>query len=124
MSITASKQNEYVEKAIELLEQKGYDHIKVDHPNYEAPSKFIQQQTEEEVAPDLTANTLLGKDYFQIVEGDKKNEQKVVSKWKLFSNLAKMKSGKFVLLVPYGKKKYTTELIKKYNIEADMMKLV
>ena len=73
--------------------------------------------------PDLTGKTTLGKDYFKIVEGDKSNEQQVVSKWKLFSNLAKMKSGKFYLIVPYGKKKYTTELIKKYNIEADMLKL-
>ncbi len=125
MSTTAvkSKQSDYLEKAIELLESKGYDNIKADHPDYELPGKFIRKQTEEEVMPDLTGKTTLGKDYFKIVEGDKHNEQQVVSKWKLFSNLAKMKSGKFFLIVPYGKKKYTTELIKKYNIEADMLKL-
>ena len=125
MSTTAvkSKQNDYLQKAIELLESKGYDNIKADHPDYEAPGKFIRKQTDEEIMPDLTGKTTLGKDYFKIVEGDKKNEQQVVSKWKLFSNLAKMKSGKFFLIVPYGKKKYTTELIKKYNIEADMLKL-
>lgn len=125
MSTTAvkSKQHDYLEKAIELLESKGYDSIKADHPDYELPGKFIRKQTDEEVMPDLTGKTTLGKDYFKIVEGDKNNEQQVVSKWKLFSNLAKMKSGKFFLIVPYGKKKYTTELIKKYNIEADMLKL-
>lgn len=117
------KQNRFIEKAITLLESKGYDQIKANHPNYEQPGKFIQQSTDEEIVPDLTAKTLLGKDYFKVVEGDKEHEQSVVSKWKLFSNIAQLKNGKFFLLVPYGKKKYTQELVSRYNIQANLLSL-
>ena len=120
---TEEKQSHFIEKAITLLEKKGYDQIKANHPGYEQPGKFIQQGTNEEFMPDLTAITLLGKDYFKVVEGDKEHEQAVVSKWKLFSNIAQIKNGQFFLLVPYGKKKYTKELVDRYNIQANLLSL-
>lgn len=118
-----SKQTKYLKQAIQLLEKKGYSDIKAELPEYESPTSFTEKTSDKSFTPDLTGTKDSGKDYFQVVEGDKKNIQDVVSKWKLFSNLAKIKNGSFYLLVPYGRKKYTTELIKEYNIDAEMMKL-
>lgn len=118
-----SKQTKYLKQAIQLLEKKGYSDIKAELPEYESPTSFTEKTSDKSFTPDLTGTKDAGKDYFQVVEGDKKNIQDVVSKWKLFSNLAKIKNGSFYLLVPYGRKKYTTELIKEYNIDAEMMKL-
>ena len=118
-----SKQTKYLEQAIQLLEKKGYSDIKAELPDYESPTSFTEKSSDKSYTPDLTGTKNAGKDYFQVVEGDKKNIQDVVTKWKLFSNLARIKNGNFYLLVPYGKKKYTTELIKEYNIDAEMMKL-
>lgn len=118
-----SKQIQYIKQAIQLLEKRGYSDIKAELPEYESPTSFTEKTSDKSYTPDLTGTKDAGKDYFQVVEGDKKNIQDVVSKWKLFSNLAKIKNGNFYLLVPYGKKKYTTELINEYNIDAEMMKL-
>ncbi len=118
-----SKHTKYIKQAIQLLEKRGYSDIKAELPEYESPTSFTEKTSDKSFTPDLTGTKDAGKDYFQVVEGDKKNIQDVVSKWKLFSNLAKIKNGNFYLLVPYGKKKYTTELINEYNIDAEMMKL-
>ncbi len=118
-----SKQTKYLKQAIQLLEKKGYSDIKAELPEYESPTSFTEKTSDKSYTPDLTGKKDAGKDYFQVVEGDKKNIQDVVSKWKLFSNLARIKNGNFYLLVPYGRKKYTTELIREHNIEAEMMKL-
>lgn len=118
-----SKQMKYLEQAVRLLEKRGYSDIKAELPDYESPTSFTEKSSDKSFTPDLTGTKDLGKDYFQVVEGDKKNIQDVVSKWKLFSNLAKIKNGQFYLLVPYGRKKYTTELVREYNIDAELMKL-
>ncbi|WKN29736.1 hypothetical protein PZB74_12235 [Porifericola rhodea] len=118
-----SKQMKYLQQAVRLLEKKGYSDIKAELPDYESPTSFTEKNSDKSYTPDLTGEKDMGKDYFQVVEGDKKNIQDVVSKWKLFSNLAKIKNGQFYLLVPYGKKKYTTELMREYNIDAELMKL-
>lgn len=122
-SITESKLVQFTQKAVELLQSKGYKEIKADLPDFEQPTRFTEKNSDKTFAPDLTGETLIGKDYFKIVEGDKQNTQEVVSKWKLFSNLARIKNGKFYLLVPYGKKKYTNELIKEHNIDAHLLTL-
>ncbi|WPP50011.1 hypothetical protein [Catalinimonas niigatensis] len=113
----------YLQQAVRLLEKRGYREIKAELPDYESPTSFTEKTSDKSYTPDLTGQKDLGKDYFQVVEGDKKNVQDVVSKWKLFANLAKIKNGQFYLLVPYGRKKYTTELIREHNIEAELMKL-
>ncbi|MEK6478133.1 hypothetical protein WJR50_11380 [Catalinimonas sp. 4WD22] len=118
-----SKQMKYLQQAVRLLEKRGYSDIKAELPEYESPTSFTEKTSDKSYTPDLTGEKDLGKDYFQVVEGDKKNIQDVVSKWKLFSNLAKIKNGQFYLLVPYGRKKYTTELVREYNIDAELMKL-
>lgn len=122
-TVQETKLSKFTQKAVELLQSKGYKEIKVDLPDFEQPTRFTEKSSDKTFAPDLTGETLIGKDYFKIVEGDKENTQEVVSKWKLFSNLAKLKNGKFFLLVPYGKKKYATELVKEYNIDAQMLNL-
>ncbi len=109
--------------AVRLLESKGYKNIKVNLPDYEQPTKFIEKETEESIMPDLTAQTLLGKDYFEIVDNKDKNKNKVISRWKLFANLAKIKNGKFFLLVTHGYNAYAQKMLKKYEIDANVLKL-
>jgi hypothetical protein len=118
-----SKQTKYLKQAVQLLEKKGYQDIKAELPDYESPTSFTEKSSDKSFTPHLTGRKDESKDYFQVVEGDKKNIQDVVSKWKLFANLAKIKNGQFYLLVPYGRKKYTMQLINDHGIDAELMKL-
>jgi len=46
-----------------------------------------------------------------------------VSKYKLLSTMAGMKSGKLYLLAPKGHKAYVDKMVKKYNISADVISI-
>lgn len=118
-----SKKEKTAYSAIQLLESKGYKNIKADLPDFEQPTKFIEKESEQAYAPDLTAQTLLGKDYFEIVDSKDRNENKVISRWKLFSNIARLKNGKFFLLVTHGYNAYVQKILKAYDIEANVLKL-
>ncbi len=119
-----SKFEKYLKSAVQLLESKGYDEIKAaELPDYEDPTGFTQTSKDKSIQPDLTARTTLGKHYFEIVDKKSDNKTQKASEWKLFSKLAKIKNGKFFLLVPHGKMSYTRRVLAKNNIEAELMKL-
>ncbi len=118
-----SKKEKAAYTAVQLLESKGYKNIKADLPDFEQPTKFIEKESEQAYAPDLTGQTLLGKDYFEIVDSKDKDENNVISRWKLFSNIARIKNGKFFLLVTHGYNAYVQKILKNYDIEANVLKL-
>ncbi|MDF9798551.1 hypothetical protein OKW21_003814 [Catalinimonas alkaloidigena] len=67
-----SKQMKYLQQAVRLLEKRGYSDIKAELPEYESPTSFTEKTSDKSYTPDLTGEKDLGKDYFQVVEGDKK----------------------------------------------------
>lgn len=121
-----SKRVKLLSMAVEMLEQKGFKNIRVDLDEYERPAQLSKKGSEEKIAPDLTARVEGGsKFYFEIVTKEKKkgDEQDVVSKWKLLSTLADMRNGTFYLMVPRGTMRYTNQLIKDYDIQAEVLKM-
>lgn len=112
-----------MQKALSLLERKGFKNLKADLEGYEEPTKFTNPDTQESYQPDITAKSTIGKHYFEIVNQKYEDEVGIAGKWKLFAKLAKIKNGKFHLLVPRGKMRYTNELINQHNIEAITLKL-
>lgn len=113
---------ELLESVVTHLENRGYESIKADHPDYEAPTKFIQQNDESELIPDLTARRNGSKYYFEIAQKtDKKDE--LVSKWKLLATMAHIKNSQFKVFVPHGSMQFTRRILKQNNIDAGVVSI-
>lgn len=107
---------------IENVKKQGYENIRADLSEYEAPHQLIGKTNDINFTPDVTAEKNEGKAYFEIAtKVDQPNE--LINKWKLLEMLAQMKNGKFQIFVPHGHMKFTQELIKDHNINAELVKL-
>lgn len=111
------KNIEFLQKAVSLLEKRGYDFIKAPVKGYESPSKLVNSGEGQTYAPDITATRADTKDYIELsVKTDQIRQ--LVSKWKIIEKLAKMKNGAFILLVPKGNLSFTSDILKTYGITA------
>lgn len=118
-----SKYEETLEQVIKNIEQSGFVEIRADHGTYEPPAKLVSQTKKDIYIPDATAeNRIGGKAYFEISR-KVKEPQKLVNKWKLLDTLASLKNGVFKIFVPHGSMKFTRELVNKYNINAELIKI-
>ena len=117
------KDEQLYEKAILWSKRKGFHNIRANFENetYEAP-KALKKPSGEAFIPDLTGSSLGGKNYIEIAMKEE-DQERLVSKWKLFSTLAAMKEGKFYLLAPKGHKAFTDKLVEKYNITATVVSI-
>lgn len=105
-----------------IIEPKGYDSFKANLEPYERPAPLVQNGTGDVFTPDITAVRNNQKSYFEIAQkGEDIN--RIVSKWKLMSTLANMKGGKFYLVSPRGHFKFTEDLVSKYHLEPNIIKL-
>ena len=112
-----------LEKMIQKVEQSGFKEIKADFADYEPPAKLVSKQNDDIYIPDATAENSLGrKAYFEISRKIKETE-KLVNKWKVLETLANIKNGVFQIFVPHGSMKFTRELVNKYNINAELVKI-
>ncbi|MEQ8909555.1 MAG: hypothetical protein RIC95_10210 [Vicingaceae bacterium] len=117
-----SKSEEWLQKSVELIEKRGFKEIKSKLDGYDEPISFDQKNSDTNYTPDITAVGNHGKAYFEIAQKTD-DVTALVSKWKLLSTIAEMKQGSLHIIVPYGQNKFTQEVISKYNIEADIIKL-
>lgn len=113
----------YLMKTTELLQQRGFDDIKANLPDFEDPTAFTNQRSENEVMPDITARNRGGKHYFVLVRQKQSDPANLISRWKLFATMANMKQGEFHVLVPRGLLAYTRRLLTEYKINANIMKV-
>ncbi|MCC5944005.1 MAG: hypothetical protein JJT94_03665 [Bernardetiaceae bacterium] len=114
--------------AVNLLESKGFKNLKVNIENietYQQPAMLRRKGSEEGFIPALTAKTEACKHYIEIVRRKAKQEKKrIINKWALLSTMAKLRNGKFILLVPHGTMSFTNRILEAYpNIEAEVIKL-
>lgn len=120
-----SRGNNYkkkLEEAISKIKRRGYEQIQASIDPYEAPKPIVSTSSDLVFVPDVTAEKLGGKAYFEISKrGDDMTE--VASKWKLLALMARMKSGVFKIFVPYGTMSFTQRVVSKYNIEAELIKI-
>lgn len=114
--------DELLSNVIERIKKQGYDNIRADLSEYEAPYQLIGQTKDVNFTPDVTATKNDGKAYFEIAtKVDNPND--LINKWKLLETLANMKKGIFQIFVPHGHMKFTQEIIRDHNINAQVVKL-
>jgi len=112
-----------LKKMIQKIQTKGFTDIRADYEDLEAPAKLVSQSNDDVYVPDATALNRLGrKAYFEISRKIKKTE-KLVNKWKVLETLAAVKQGVFQIFVPHGSMKFTKELVTKYHINAEIVKI-
>lgn len=116
------KYNEIVLAAVDIVKNTGFTHIQADLPEYEQPTRLINKADDFAFVPDIVAEKGGQKGYFEI---SKKTEdlKKLIGKWKLLSLMAKLRNGIFRIFVPRGHMKFTRDLLKQYDIDADLVKL-
>ena len=114
--------DEMLSTVIERVKKQGYDDIRADISEYEAPHELIGKTNDINFTPDVTATKDDGKAYFEI-STKTENANDLINKWKLLETLAQMKKGKFQIFVPHGHMKFTKELVANHHINAEVVKL-
>ena len=120
--LTTEKSEELILNVLkELINGRGFENVKANADGYDTPSKLTSNG--KTFIPDITASRNGAKNYFEVaLKTD--NINAVASKWRLLSELAKIKQGKFVLVVPYGNLRFVNDVLKRfYEIEAKVVKV-
>lgn len=116
-----SKDN-YLTKAIQWVKNKSISSLKVNHEDYEQPKTFTNRTTKEEVQADISFISKGSRCYTDIaLKTDQ--PQKLITKWKLLSQMASVKQGKLFLLTPRGHKMFVQQLVETYKINATIYSL-
>ncbi len=122
---TKEQNLDIIETVANYVKKKGYQDIRVDLlEGYEAPSKLVRQNSDsgDVYVPDVTGVKRGRKDYFEVVlKSDEAS--KLASKWQLLGTVAKMKRGELYLVVPKGHFRFASDIVKRYSIEAEVIKL-
>ncbi len=116
------KNTDLYEKAIHWAKKNGFSNIKANTEEYETPAGFTKKGASEAIIPDLSGNRLGSKSYVEIALKTEVNDDQV-SKYKLLSTMASIKSGKLYLLAPKGHKAYVDKMVKQYNISAEVISM-
>ena len=112
-------EQEYFEKAIDWAKKRGFSNIKANYEDFETPSQFARDGDDDPFIPHITGLRTGGKSYIEIATKTDMVHDKV-SKWKLLSLLAARKGGKLFLLTPRGHKRFAEEIVKDYNLSAEI----
>lgn len=121
-NVDSGKYQEVMDRAVDYVENLGFEDIRARHDNYDEPAHLKMKGEDKAFIPDITATKNGGKYYFEIADRTE-DETEVIGKWKLMATLAGMKNGDLRIFVPYGSMKYTTEILEKKNIKAEIIKL-
>ena len=117
------EKEKFLEVIIEkLIEPKGFDSFKANLAAYEKPAQLVQNGTGDIFTPDITAMKNDHKSYFEVAQKTE-NVQRTVSKWKLLNALAKRRGGKFYLVSPRGHFKFVDDIVKKYHLQLNIIRL-
>ncbi len=111
-----------INQAVSYVQRLGFESIRALHPDFEAPAILERKGEGESVEPCITALKNGAKFYFEIADKTI-SEKETVSKWKLLAALADMKKGELRIFVPYGNMKFTTDVVDRKNIKAQLIKL-
>ena len=120
-AVTVDK-HEIIDEIAKTLEEKGFENIKADHPDFETPTKFVRQDSDGELVPHITAHRNGSKYYIEVSQKTEKVSP-LVSKWKLLHTIASLKNARFQLFVPYGSMQFTKKLVEKHQIDASIYSL-
>ncbi len=124
LTVEQQKGSELIREVVDkIVSPRGYKDIRANLEDYDTPSKLSRAGEDDEAfIPDITGVLNGRKSYFELaLKTDK--VRPVVTKWKLLSNMAKFKNGKLFLIVPRGHFAFTSRLLNKYPIQAEVIKL-
>lgn len=121
-NVESGKYQETINRAVDYVVNLGFENIRARHEDYDDPAQLTMQREKKSFMPDITAMKNGGKYYFEIADRTE-DEREVIGKWKLMSTLAEMKNGDFRIFVPYGSMKYTTDILERKGIKAEIIKL-
>ena len=107
---------EYFQKVIDWAKRRGITGIKANYDGFDQPSVFAKVGEEKEFTPDVTGSKFDRKFYIEIATKSE-NGQRAISKWKLLSEIAKMKGGKLYLMTPRGQKAFVERILKKHSLD-------
>jgi len=116
------KNTDLFEKAIHWAKKNGFSNIKANVEEYETPAGFTKKGASEAYIPDLSGVKLGGKSYVEIALKTEAGDDQV-SKFKLLSTMASIKSGKLYLLAPKGHKAFVDKMVKQFNISAEVISI-
>ncbi len=115
-------EEKFITKAINWIRGKSYRRVKSKFEDFEDPISYARKSDDKELVPHFTGEKSSGKDYIDIgLKSD--NKQSKISRWRLFSTLADMKNGKFILLVPRGHKAFVNRIMKRHDINAELVNI-
>ena len=121
-NVDSGKYQEAMNRAVDYVQNLGFENIRARHSDYDEPAHLVMQGQDKTFIPDITAMKNGGKYYFEIADRSE-DATEIVGKWKLMATLADMKSGDLRIFVPYGCMKFTTEILEKKHIKAEIIKL-
>lgn len=113
----AEKEGFYV-SALDWVKRKSGSSVKANTEGYDKPKSYTNTSTHEEVCPDISFVSMGGSKNYTEIALKQEDENQLVTRWKLLSVMAAMKSGKLFLLTPRGHKAFTEKLVNDYNINA------
>lgn len=117
------KKEKMIRKAIGWAQKKGMHSIKSVIDDYEDPKSFIRQRTSNAIMPDITAFLRSKKRYIEVANRNTENLNRMVTKWKLLSKIARHNGSKFFILAPHGHKAFAERIVDRYNIRSEVQAL-
>ncbi|HLT72506.1 MAG TPA: hypothetical protein VKZ75_07620 [Cyclobacteriaceae bacterium] len=119
---TMSKEDELLKTVVETwAPRNGYTEVRANLEGYELPAALSNKESEDRIQPDIMAVKRGARWYIEIVRKDT-DVEKTVSKWKLLSVLGANKGGGLVLIAPSGTVAFAERMLKKYDIQAQVVK--
>ena len=121
--LTETKEENHIQHAIDkILTNRTFDKLRANIDGFEAPAQLAKVSGAGAYVPDITG-TKNGRKYYYEVAIKNNKIKETISKWKLLSKLAKLKRGKFYLVVPKGNFAFVKRLLAKYSIKAQVIKM-
>ena len=113
----------YLDKAINWARSKGFNSIRANHEEFEAPSSYTLQRNGDTYIPDVTGIKRTRKHYIEVAVKEPEKVARKASKWKLLSTLANRKGGELILLAPHGHKAFAQRIIDKYHLNSRLVSI-
>jgi hypothetical protein len=106
---------EFLEKSINHLEARGFEHIQADLEGYESPKSFVRKGSGKAVTPDIVARKN-GRKYFFDISLKFEEPRLLKSKWVFLDTLSRLKSNRFRIITTRGHYKFTDTMLEDINL--------
>lgn len=122
IAVDRENYKEFLNQTVTYLENRGFNNIRAALDGYENPKSFLKKGSDVVVTPDIVAQKMGIKYYFELsVKSEKPNLLK--SKWMFLDALSKKNSSRFKIVTTKGHYKFTNTMLSDLNLEKNMIKI-